>query len=60
MSPFEKIQEGFFEHIGTAVAVALVGLVARVFLEVAPVVAPVLESLSAAEVLSQCWASHSF
>ncbi len=44
MSPFEKIHDGFFEHIGTAVAVAVVGLVGWICFAIAPLAIPAVES----------------
>ncbi|MDH5829820.1 hypothetical protein QFW80_04720 [Luteimonas sp. M1R5S18] len=44
MSPIEKIQEGFFGHIGTAAALVVTGLIGWLALEAAPIVAPAVES----------------
>jgi hypothetical protein len=51
MSPIEKIQDGFFEHIGTAAALVITGLIGWLVLEVAPIVAPAIESAFPAKVL---------
>lgn len=51
MSPIEKLHDGFFEHIGTAVAVSVVGLVAWICIEIAPLVVPVVESSLAPKTL---------
>jgi hypothetical protein len=43
MSPLEKIQEGFFEHLGTAAALAVTALIGWLSLQIAPLVAPAIE-----------------
>ena len=44
MSPLEKIQEGFFEHLGTAAALAVTALIGWLSLQIAPIVAPAIEA----------------
>lgn len=44
MSPLEKIQDGFFEHIGTAAAIVVTGLIGWLALELAPIIAPAIEA----------------
>ncbi|WP_159660561.1 hypothetical protein [Alcanivorax xiamenensis] len=44
MSPLEKIQDSFFEHIGTAAALIVTGLIGWLSLQVAPIIAPVIKS----------------
>ena len=43
MSSLQKIQDGFFEHIGTTVAVIIFGLLGWIFVQAAPIVLPVVE-----------------
>ena len=51
MSALEKIQDGFFEHLGTAVAIAIVGLVAWISSQIAPIIAPAIEASLSTRVL---------
>lgn len=44
MSPLEKMQESFFDHIGTAVAISIVGLVGWLSTQIAPIIAPAIEA----------------
>ena len=40
MSSFEKFKDGFFEHLGTAVALVVTGLVAWISMQIAPIILP--------------------
>lgn len=51
MKPLEKIQEGFLEHIGTAAALVVTGLIGWLSLEIAPVIAPAVKASLSPEVL---------
>lgn len=51
MSSIKKIQDGFFEHIGTAAALVVTGLIGWLALEVAPIFAPAVESALHTKVL---------
>ena len=44
MSPLEKIQDGFFEHIGTAASIVVTGLIGWLALELAPIIVPAVEA----------------
>jgi hypothetical protein len=44
MSPLDKIQAGFFEHLGTAAALVVTGLIGWLSLQIAPIIAPAIET----------------
>lgn len=43
MSALEKVKDGFFKHLGTAAALVVTGLIGWLSLQVAPILAPVVE-----------------
>lgn len=51
MSPIEKIQDGFFEHIGTTAALVVTGLIGWLALELTPTIAPAVEAAISTRVL---------
>jgi hypothetical protein len=51
MKPFEKILDGFFEHIGTVAALVVTGLIGWLFVELAPIVAPSIRTSLSMDVL---------
>lgn len=51
MSPLEKIHDGFFEHLGTAAALVVTGLIGWLSLEIAPAVLPAIEKSVPTKVL---------
>lgn len=51
MSSLEKIQEGFFNHVGTAAALAVTGLVGWLALQIAPSILPAIEHSVSTKIL---------
>lgn len=51
MSAFEKVQDGFFEHIGSAVALAVTGLIGWLSLQLAPIIAPAIKTSLPVEIV---------
>ena len=51
MSPLEKVQDGFFKHIGTAAALAVTGLVGWLALQIAPSILPAIEKSVSTKIL---------
>ena len=44
MSSFEKFKDGFFEHLGTASALVVTGLIAWLSMQIAPIVLPAVQA----------------
>jgi hypothetical protein len=51
MPALQKIQDGFFEHLGSTIVLSIVGLLSWLFLSLAPAVAPVLRQHLSVDVL---------